>query len=360
MFEIQGQYNTAKIFTDNIDNEAITSIYEFLRLECLKDSKIRIMPDTCVSKTAVVGTVITIDDFVVPGLIGADIGCGMLVAKLNVKEIDGTKLDNVIREYIPNGFRIREKAISKSNVGEILAESDTETAYKSLGTLGGGNHFIEVDKDDEDNLYLVIHSGSRNLGKEVFTYYHEIAKKTASDFRVPKNIAPLTGKDYENYIHDMKLTQEHADINRQTMLKEILYHMNWKAENVFDCIHNYIDTEKKILRKGAISAEKGEKVIIPMNMRDGSLICVGKGNEDWICSGPHGAGRIMSRSQAKELISMEEYAKAMEGIFTTSVKATTIDEAPQVYKNMYEIMENIKDTVSIEKIIKPVYNFKAN
>lgn len=328
--------------------------------------------------------------------------CGMRAIKLADKSVDLPNLDSVVHKYVPAGFNIHETAIAKSGVADIKAPIDVEKAYKSLGTLGGGNHFIELDKDKDGNFWLVIHTGSRHLGIEVCDYYQNLAyenlklkehngktiqelsrelvaeytkvgrkkeiskalTKLRSDYKathvnVPFELAYLEGQAMQDYLHDMKLAQEHAQINRETIAGQILKHAKLTEIESFDTIHNYIDVDNMILRKGSISAQAGEKVIIPMNMRDGSLICVGKGNPDWNYSAPHGAGRIMSRSKAKDSVSMQEYRDSMQGIYSTCVDRSTIDESPMVYKPIDEIMENIKDTVDIVDVIKPVYNFKA-
>ena len=393
MFELFGKHNTCKVFTDNCDNETISQIIELLNQESVANSQIRIMPDTHAGKGCVIGTTMTITDKVIPNLVGVDIGCGMYAIKLEETEIDCEKLDKVIRQYIPSGFSIHDRAITRSNIDKIIAPIDVDRAMKSLGTLGGGNHFIEVDRGNDGKLWLVIHTGSRHLGIEVCKYYQDLAynkirnngireKIDATIARlkaegkhheientikilkmqagpIPKDLCYIKGEDFYNYINDMKITQEHAKINRYTIASQILQHMNLHEIEIFDTIHNYIDTDNMILRKGSISAQANEKVIIPMNMRDGSLICIGKGNPEWNYSAPHGAGRIMSRNQARDQVSLEEFKVSMKDIFSTCVNENTIDESPMVYKPMNEIIENIKDTVDIIDIIKPIYNFKA-
>ena len=328
--------------------------------------------------------------------------CGMRAVKLADKSIDLPNLDSVIHKYIPAGFDIHKEAIASSGVSDIKAPIDVEKAYKSLGTLGGGNHFIEVDKDKNGDYWLVIHTGSRHLGIEVCNYYQNLAyenlklkehngktiqeltkelveaytkagrkkeiskalTKLRNDYKethvaIPFELAYLEGQAMQDYLHDMKLAQEHAKINRETIAKQILKYAKLTEVESFDTIHNYIDIDNMILRKGSISAQAGEKMIIPMNMRDGSLICIGKGNKDWNYSAPHGAGRILSRSKAKDCVSMQEYKDSMRGIYSTCISRSTIDESPMVYKPIDEIMENIKDTVDIVDVIKPIYNFKA-
>ena len=328
--------------------------------------------------------------------------CGMRAVKLTDKSIDLPNLDSVIHKYIPAGFDIHEKAIASSKVADILAPVNIDKALKSLGTLGGGNHFIEVDIDKNGDYWLVIHTGSRHLGIEVCNYYQNLAyenlklkehngktiqeltkelveaytkagrkkeiskalTKLRNDYKethvaIPFELAYLEGQAMQDYLHDMKLAQEHAKINRETIAKQILKYAKLTEVESFDTIHNYIDIDNMILRKGSISAQAGEKMIIPMNMRDGSLICIGKGNSDWNYSAPHGAGRILSRSKAKDCASMQEYKDSMRGIYSTCISRSTIDESPMVYKPIDEIMENIKDTVDIVDVIKPIYNFKA-
>ena len=402
MLELKGKYNSCKVFTDNIDSATISQLTNLLNQEFVSDSQVRIMSDCHSGKGCVIGTTMTITNKIVPNLVGVDIGCGMRAVKLANKHLDLPNFDSVIHKYVPAGFEIHEEAIATSGVADILASVSIDKAFKSLGTLGGGNHFIEVDIDKNGDYWLVIHTGSRHLGIEVCDYYQNLAyenlklkahncktikdltkelvaeytnagrkkeiskalTKLRSDYKathvtVPFELAYLEGQAMQDYLHDMKLAQEHAKINRETIAKQILKYAKLTEVESFDTIHNYIDVDNMILRKGSISAQAGEKVIIPMNMRDGSLICVGKGNEDWNYSAPHGAGRILSRSKAKDTISMTEYQESMKGIYTTSVNMGTIDESPMIYKPMEEIIENIKDTVEIIDVIKPVYNFKA-
>lgn len=365
MFTLNGKYNTAKVFTDNIEQEAISQIINMLNQEAFKDSKVRIMPDVHAGKGCTIGTTMTIKDKVIPNLVGVDIGCGMDVAFLGKVDIDFQRLDDTIRKYVPSGFSIRDKAHARNqfiNLNELhCAEHiDILRATKSIGTLGGGNHFIEVDKNKNNEYYLVIHSGSRSLGTEIAKYYQEQAIKSLTDTSIPEDFAYCTGTLFDSYIHDMIIAQYFATLNRMAILDEILIHMGIEFIGSFTTIHNYIDTENMILRKGSVSARKGELLIIPINMRDGSLICTGKGNEDWNYSAPHGAGRLMSRSDAKANISLNEFEESMKGIFTTSVKTSTIDESPMAYKPIEDIVNNIADTVDINEIIKPVYNFKAS
>lgn len=392
--EIKGKYNTARVFSDNVEEGAIAQIIELCNQEFAKDSIIRIMPDTHAGAGCTIGTTMTIKDKIVPNLVGVDIGCGMEIIKLKNKNIELSKLDKVIHEYIPAGFDIRKKEhpyVKSLDLEELICRKDVNInrAKLSIGTLGGGNHFIEVNKDGNGNLYLVVHSGSRHLGKQVAQFYQELGYKelvAQSEIikdlvarlkaqgrekeiqkeikkvkppKINKQLAYVQGKSFDNYLSDMKLVQKFAVLNRKAILDEIVRRMDFKIEEQFTTIHNYIDIDNMILRKGAISAREGEKVLIPINMRDGSLICIGKGNKDWNFSAPHGAGRLMSRSKAKEVISLNEFKKSMEGIYSTTVNRSTIDESPMAYKPMDEIIENIRDTVEITDIIKPIYNFKA-
>ena len=420
-----------KIFTNNIEEEARNQIDELLEQEAFKDSKIRIMPDVHAGKGCVIGFTGDLGDKVIPAVTGVDIGCGMLCVELSKIDLDLVKLDKIIREYVPSGMNVhpgqRYKFLEFEDLycKNELKDKDS-WLEKSLGTLGGGNHFIEVDEDNDGNKYLVIHTGSRNLGKQVAEIYQEkaikycsyekeakeereriikeykeqgrekeiqeelrkISKKYKDKTKLPKDLCYLEGDLREDYLHDMKICQEFAKDNRLCIAKQILcnyfevpYYKGYKSlrlvEKVnypsfitqdyieydfeyFQTIHNYISFEDNIVRKGAISAKKGERVLIPMNMRDGCIIGIGKGNEDWNESAPHGAGRIMSRAKAKENIKLEDFENSMEGIYTTSVNEETIDESPFAYKPMQEIIDCIGDTVEIEKIIKPIYNFKAS
>lgn len=400
MLELRGKYNTCKVFTDNVDNATIGQLIALMNQSSVAGSQIRIMPDTHAGKGCVIGTTMTIGNKVIPNLVGVDIGCGMAVAELKETRIDLPKLDSVIRKKVPSGFSIRDKAhkfLRNVDLEELYCYKNinVDRAEKSLGTLGGGNHFIEIDISESGQLYLVVHTGSRNLGKQVAEYYQdlawkslkngnkgelikakidelkaagrqseieaEIAKIQSTVESVPKELAYCEGELFDKYIHDMKITQEYAYWNREAILDTIVDEMHLHVVEQWQTIHNYIDTENMILRKGSVSAQAGEKLIIPMNMRDGSLICIGKGNPDWNFSAPHGAGRLMSRSEAKQSISMSEFKKTMSdaGIYSTSVNKSTIDESPMAYKPMQEIIDNIGDTVEIVNIIKPVYNFKA-
>ncbi len=395
MLKLQGKYNEAKVFTNNVDETATGQIIDLCNQEFVKDSQIRIMPDTHAGAGCTIGTTMTIQDKIVPNLVGVDIGCGMEVVVIDKKkeEINFDYLDETIRKFVPSGFRIRDKEHRFSKMIDfdgVRAPFTLQRAQKSIGTLGGGNHFIELNEDDKGNVYIVIHSGSRNLGKQIAEYYQNFAyeqlidvtsmkdeiikrlmkegrekeiKETLRGIKKPnirKELAYLEGQGFKDYMNDMSIAQKYAELNRKAMIDEIVTKMDWKVTDQFTTIHNYIDIENMILRKGAISAQKDERVIIPINMRDGSIIAFGKGNPDWNFSGPHGAGRIMSLKKAKELLSLEDFQNTMTEVWTTSVVESTIDEAPMVYKPMDEIIENTKETIDIKHIIKPLYNFKAN
>ena len=397
-----------KIFTENIEHEALNQIYTLVKQPAFSDCKIRIMPDVHAGAGCVIGFTADLGEKVIPNIVGVDIGCGMLTTNLGNIDIDFERLDNVIREYVPSGRKVHEEenlSVASDIIEKLYCKEQLKNIdwlKRSCGTLGGGNHFIEVDSDSNNNKYLIIHSGSRNVGKQVAEIYQQMAiddisgkskfkqdsekliaeyKKCkrereiskaikelkqsyeANTTKIPRELSYLVGKHREMYLHDMKLCQEFAKINRRAIQSIICYYMGWevtKETERFQTIHNYIEHDTNIVRKGAISAKTGEKVLIPINMRDGCILGIGKGNEDWNYSAPHGAGRTMSRSKAKESILLEEYQKAMDGIFTTSVNTSTIDESPMAYKTMDEIIENIKDTVEIVDIIKPIYNFKAN
>lgn len=398
MFILNGKYNSAKVFTDNIDETAVAQIIELCNQPMSEGANIRIMPDVHAGAGCTIGTTMTITDKAIPNLVGVDIGCGMETIVLKEKHIELQKLDKLIYAKIPSGFDIREKPhryADKIDLTKLFCYMHINPirAERSIGTLGGGNHFIEADKGSDGKIYIVIHSGSRHLGVETAKYYQEEAykrlnKSSQKDINalierlksegkhkqiqteinkltntkrteVPKHLAYTEDELFEQYIHDMKLVQEFAMLNRQAMMDEIIKGMGLHVTDRFTTIHNYIDTENMILRKGAVSAQAGERLLIPINMRDGSLICTGKGNPDWNCSAPHGAGRIMSRSQAKKSFTVSEYKKQMQGIYTTSVNSGTLDECPMVYKSVEDIVDNIADTVEINDIIKPIYNFKA-
>ncbi|MCR4733977.1 MAG: RtcB family protein [Treponema sp.] len=362
--QISGQYNTAKVFSDTVDSDAYAQILEMMNQSWSSGLSVRIMPDVHAGRGCTVGTTMTIRNCVVPSLVGADIGCGVdvLVVKRDSIKSDRQdfleKFDAIIHKQIASGREGRTKLHSFAisfDVKKIFAPVDAYDSKRFLGTLGGGNHFIEIDLDENENLYFVIHSGSRHLGKMVCDYHQKIAQSQSED-------GALHGAQLNAYLHDMALAQHYANLNRKAMLDEIRNGLGIKKQDILDefsTLHNYIDIKNQILRKGAISAQKGEKVIIPMNMRDGSLICTGKGNPDWNFSAPHGAGRLYKRGEAKELFSLEEYKKQMQGIFSSSIAASTIDESPMAYKPIETILEKITPTVKVDKIIKPIYNFKA-
>lgn len=399
---IKGVYNEAKVFTDIVEETAAEQIKTLCDQEFVNGAQIRIMPDCHAGKGCVIGFTMRIKDKVVPSLVGVDIGCGMRTAKLGNIDIDFQKLDDVIRQYVPFGMNVHEGRKQKFDLTDLRCYrnlKDTRRLERSIGTLGGGNHFIEVDIDKEESKYLVIHSGSRNLGHQVATYYQKLAvelcsgkdkmyeeqERTIIEYKaqgrrkeiqdklkeirtryanlipsLPEDLCYLTGRYKEDYLYDMKICQEFAILNRKTMAAIIAEKMEFTIFDEFETIHNYINFDDNILRKGAISAREGERLLIPINMRDGCIVGVGKGNPDWNFSAPHGAGRLMSRNQARELLNLSEFTETMGNIYTTSVSIETLDEAPMAYKSMNDIVDNIGDTVEIVDIIKPVYNFKAS
>ena len=401
MIELRGKYGTAEVFTDIIEETAISQIINLLNMPYMENAHIRMMPDVHAGAGCTIGTTLRIvNGKICPNLVGVDIGCGMYTIPLQDTDIDFGHLDAVIREYVPSGMTVRETSHAYTDLARLneLAcrkQVRMDLAPYSIGSLGGGNHFIEVDKDDEGHLYLVIHTGSRNLGVQIASYYQDIAWKSMTTYskeerkafidgwiaegrskeietllknlaaknpKIPKDLAYVEGYAYDDYINDMEIGQEFARLNRMAIAMEIINNANLTpiADKTFQTIHNYIDMSTMTLRKGAVSARNGETLLIPINMRDGSLICTGKGNDDWNCSAPHGAGRLMSRSAAKETISMDEFKESMQGIYSTSVVPETLDESPMAYKPMESIVENIQPTAEIVKIIKPVYNFKAS
>ncbi len=399
MLILKGKYNEAKIFADTADEASVAQVRLLLDQEFTAGSKIRMMPDIHAGAGCTIGTTMTVTDRLVPNLVGVDIGCGMETVVLKEKHLELQKLDKLIYEKIPSGFQVREGThpyFEQTALEELYCwkQIDQKRAEKSLGTLGGGNHFIEVDQDEQGVNYLVIHSGSRHLGVEVAEYYQQEGYKALNgstkkdidklieEFKVqgrqkeiqksiderkqtvrtdiPKNLAYVSGELFDQYIHDMKIVQDYARLNRLAMLREIVKGMKLHLTDQFTTIHNYIDTETMILRKGAVSAKKGERLLIPVNMRDGSLICVGKGNADWNESAPHGAGRLMSRSAARQSFTVSEFKKQMSGIYSTSVNQETLDECPMAYKAMDDIVKHLSDTAAIEKVIRPIYNFKAS
>ena len=394
-----------KIFTNNIEQKAKEQIDLLLEQDAFKECKVRIMPDVHAGAGCVIGFTADLGDKVIPNVVGVDIGCGMAWVRTSLKEedIDLAKVDEIIRMNIPSGMCVRiEPLYSQINLKELYCYNELRNKdgwlEKSMGTLGGGNHFIEIDKDKNGYLTFVVHSGSRNLGKQVCDIYQKkaiehcsykeemrkeqalaiqfckdmgiqgqipeqlkmIADKYKGLTKLPKDLCYIDGEEREHYLHDMRLCQEWAKLNRSYMLTILIRELGIydKIDGIIHTVHNYI-SDDNIVRKGAISAEQGEYVLIPINMRDGCIIGCGKGNEDWNKSAPHGAGRIMSRNEARAKLSLEAYKDTMADIYTTSVCEETIDEAPMAYKPMQEIIDNIKDTVEIVDIIKPIYNFKA-
>jgi RNA-splicing ligase RtcB len=398
MIEVKGKYNHARCYVAALSEDAATQIRQVCDQEVFQDSNICIMPDVHVGKGCTIGTTMTITDKIVPGMVGVDIGCGMETIRLHERELDFAHLDHSIHLGIPSGFAVREnphKLAEQIDLAKLrcVRHVNLNRAYKSIGTLGGGNHFIEVDQDEDGALYLVVHSGSRHLGNEVAKYYQnegyqalcghdkvhindviaqlkaagrnrEIQRtiqtlKNQTVLPVPQDLAYVEGSLFDDYLHDMKLIQQFAVINRHAMMAEISAQMRLTITDSFTTIHNYIDTEAMILRKGAVSARLGEKLLIPLNMRDGSLICVGKGNPEWNFSAPHGAGRVLSRSAAFKQLTMGEYEDQMSQVYSSSVVPDTLDESPMAYKPMDEIIGQIKPTAEIVNRIIPKYNFKA-
>lgn len=398
MITIEGLYNAAVCYTSQLEDKAAEQIKTVCNQEVFADCKIRIMPDVHAGKGCTIGTTMAITGKIAPGMVGVDIGCGMETVQVDTDSLDFERLDKVIHKHIPSGFDIRKiphKYTNDIDLSELRCAQhvNLDRAYRSVGTLGGGNHFIEVGLAESGGLYIVVHSGSRHIGCEVADYYqnegynalrgcarHQIEAVIASlkaDGRqneiqptinrlkaqtaipVPKDLAYVEGALFDDYIHDMKIMQRYAVLNRQAMIDTILVGMRLSAVKAFTTIHNYIDTEAMILRKGAVSAKDGEELLIPVNMRDGSLICVGKGNPDWNFSAPHGAGRLMSRSRARYELTMAQYQTEMSGVYSTCVLPGTLDESPMAYKPIDEIIAQIEPTVEILERIKPLYNFKA-
>ncbi|MFJ7372462.1 RtcB family protein [Lysinibacillus capsici] len=396
MIEINGRFTNAKIFAQTALQTAVDQIQELTDQAFMAGTKVRIMPDYHAGKGCVIGTTIQLQDRVVPNLVGIDVGCGVFVAQLDVTTVDFAQLDAIIRTYVPSGQDIHKEVSPSRHFVEFEGKQFRASGLKddytnlSLGTLGGGNHFIELAKDEDDQHYLLIHTGSRYVGAKVANWHQKRAYenlrredltekieamkqqgrqqeiqsmiqayKEQRPF-VPKDLSYLEGEAFHDYIHDMKIAQQFARMNRWTIAETIAKQMDWHFTDTFDTIHNYIDTETMTLRKGAVRANKDEKLVIPMNMRDGSLICIGKGNAEWNYSAPHGAGRMFSRRAAKKALNMADFKDTMQGIWTTSVNEETLDEAPMAYKPMTEITSAIRETVDIVKVIKPVYNFKAS
>ena len=399
MLEIKGKVNTAVCFAKTVEYESIEQIQRMCDHEFTRGSRIRIMPDVHAGKGCTIGTTMTIQDKAVPNIVGVDIGCGMYTVRLNTSHIDFAKLDEAAH-YIPSGQEVwdgRQEHFDLTELKCFRSLRQTRRLERSLGTLGGGNHFIEVDKASDGTLYLIIHSGSRNLGKQVAELYQKLAidlnkgmevyfekrdaliaeykaagrrkeiqaalkalQWTGKQTTIPEDLCYLYGTYLEDYLHDVEICQRFARRNREKMAQILLERCGIGYTDAFHTIHNYIDTKERILRKGAVAAHKGERILIPINMRDGSVLAAGRGNPDWNYSAPHGAGRIMSRKKARQELDMEEYRRTMQGIYTTSVSESTIDEAPMAYKSIGEIIDVIRDSVDIVDIMKPIYNFKAN
>lgn len=400
MLELKGKINTAKVFTGNIEETAVAQVIGMLNEEITRGTQVRIMPDVHAGKGSTVGTTIMFKDKnitkVSPNVVGVDIGCGIMMWKVDVKkeDINFEQLDRVVAQSVPTGFTVHtyEKADRTLLEGLSLKLDDNKISHilKSVGTLGGGNHYIELAEDEDGGIWLSVHSGSRNLGVQVATSHQKIAEdslngeKELSDliskmkkegknkeiqstieaFKatkkvVNKDLSYLEGDLLDNYLSDMVIAQSYAHINRAKMLEAIVAKMSWETMDHFDSIHNYIDVENGIIRKGATSAQEGERLVIPLNMRDGSLICVGKGNVDWNFSAPHGAGRTMSRGEARRRIDFDTYKAQMGDVYSTSVVQSTLDEAPDAYKSADEIISNIGNTVEIKHRLKPIYNFKS-
>lgn len=391
-----------KIFTDNIEEGALEQINTLISQPAFENCKIRIMPDVHSGTGCVIGFTADLGDKVIPNIVGVDIGCGMLTVCLGKINIDMQRLGAAIKKRVPSGKRVHEgRQVRFPELQSLYCYrelKDSKRLERSIGTLGGGNHFIELDTDDDGEKYLIIHSGSRNLGVQVANLYQKLAvelmegkgdlyekqAKLIEEYKaagrkseiqaaikelhrlfkpnplnIPRELCYLMGEYREKYLHDMKICQEFASLNRKTIADAILDELGIIEQSRFETIHNYIEFGSNIVRKGAISAKSGERLLIPINMRDGCIIGEGKGNSDWNMSAPHGAGRVMSRTKAKESLSLDDFEKSMEGIYTTSVSEATIDESPMAYKPLNEILANIGDAVRVIKLIKPIYNFKA-
>ena len=399
--EIQGKVNTAICYAKVVEEEAIEQIRRMCDYPMTEGSKIRIMPDVHSGKGCTIGTTMTITDKAVPNVVGVDIGCGMYTVDLGKGDIDLMLLD-ATAHFIPSGMNVwegRQERFDLTGLKCFRELKDTRRLERSLGTLGGGNHFIEVDVSSDGTKYLVIHSGSRNLGKQVAEYYQKLAinlnrgygdylerrdeiirtykeqgrqeeiqealkqlhwKVFGGETSIPEDLCYLTGKYLEDYLHDVEICQAFAKRSREKMAEILIEKTGLSAGDSFHTIHNYIDTDEMILRKGSIAAHEGEKVLIPINMRDGSVLAIGKGNPEWNYSAPHGAGRIMSRTKAKNTLSMDDYREAMKDIFTTSVNSQTLDEAPMAYKSLDDIIDVISESVDVIEVLKPIYNFKAS
>ncbi|MGM0376481.1 MAG: RtcB family protein [Bacteroidota bacterium] len=385
-----------RIFAETFENEVYEQIKKLVNFEPYQDAKVRVMPDAHAGKGCAIGTTMTITDKLTPNLVGVDIGCGMLTVKLKDLDVDFERLDEVIKTKIPSGVGVHSKSPGHFDFSDLRCKDlvDLKRARLSLGSLGGGNHFIELSRSEKDGaLYLIIHSGSRKLGADTCKCYQEKAFQQTSKMNSSqdewierlksegrekeiskelkkrqkrkksfpnKELAFLQGTGFDDYLNDMAIVQKFASMNRAAMADIILQETGFQEDSRFETIHNYIDFRRMILRKGAVSAERGETLLIPVNMRDGSLLCRGKGNEEWNYSAPHGAGRLMSRTRAKASIDLEEFQKSMSGVYSTSVGESTLDEAPQAYKSMDEIRNAIVDTVDVIDVLKPLYNFKAS
>ena len=382
VMEIKGKVSTALCYAKIVEDEAVEQIQRMCDFEFTQGSRIRIMPDVHAGYGCTIGTTMTIVDKAVPNVVGVDIGCGMYTVNLGKGDIDFEKMDEAAR-FVPSGMNVWEGRQERFDLLQLRCYrslKDTKRLERSLGTLGGGNHFIEIDMAQDGTKYLVIHSGSRNLGKEEYFRQRDalIAEYKAAgrrkeiqqalkelkwehkDCLIPNDLCYLYGTYFEDYLHDVEICQQFARRNREKMAEVILERTGMTGSDAFHTIHNYIDTEEMILRKGAIAAHKGEKVLIPINMRDGSVLAVGQGNPEWNYSAPHGAGRLMSRTRAKSVLSMQDYRKTMEGVYTTSVNEATLDESPMAYKSLADIIDVIRDSVDVIDIMKPIYNFKAS
>lgn len=400
MIEIKGKINKAICYTSNIEESAKLQIEKMCSYPLSENSNIRIMPDVHAGKGCTIGTTMTISDKACPNIVGVDIGCGMYTVKLLEKNLDFAKIDEAAH-YIPSGMDVWDGRKEKFDLQKLKCYRElknTKRLERSLGTLGGGNHFIEIEVSKDGTYYLVIHTGSRNLGKQVAEIYQNLAidlhkgkelyfnkrdkliktykeqgrrkeiqaalvsladEYQEKELEVPSELCWLYGKFLDDYLYDIKICQSFANRNREKIAEIIMDKANLHGVDAFHTIHNYIDTDEMILRKGAIAAHNGEKVLIPINMRDGSILAIGKGNKEWNYSAPHGAGRIMSRTEAKNSLSMDNYLHSMEGIYTTSVNEATLDESPMAYKSIDEILSVIDDTAEVVEVLKPVYNFKA-
>lgn len=401
---LKGKYGEAKIYAKTIENDLISQCIELLNQPMTKNSQIKIMPDTHVGKGCMIGTTMEIKDKICPNLCGIDLSCGMLTVSIGKNDLDFDKLDDIITKYVPLGFESHPEMTKNAEDffknRKVIANIDYNIPMRALGTLGGGNHFIEVDEESNGSKYLIIHTGSRNFGKQIAEYWQKIAikemvkpnlidipkqieelktqkrfkeiesmikdsklkNKQALENAPNKDLATISGENLKNYLHDAKIAGEYATLNRKLIAEAIVSNYFGKSLDEFEhfeTIHNYIDTEEMMLRKGAISAKLGEKVLIPLNMRDGSLIAVGKGNSEWNSSAPHGAGRLMSRAKAKESVDLKDFKETMKGIHSISINESTLDESPFAYKDANEIIDSITETIDIIKHIKPIYNRKA-